>query len=205
MPIEPTELVEELATTATTTPPEPGMTVKDFIVEVVKFTLLALVIVVPIRTFVAQPFIVSGLSMVPTFEDGQYLIIDELSYYFREPERGEVIIFRYPLDPSKFFIKRLIGLPGETVSIEDGTVKITEVGGKIITLDQSYVKFPRSDSESRTLGAGEYWVMGDNRAQSSDSRSWGAIKREHIVGNALVRLLPVTTISLFPGKFNYKQ
>lgn len=184
--------------------PEPGMTVRDFIVEVLKFFVLALVIVLPIRAYVAQPFVVSGRSMVPTFEDGQYLIIDELSYRFREPSRGEVIIFKYPLDPSKFFIKRLIGLPGETVSIENGVVSITEVGGKKITLDQSYVKNSRADSEMRILGDDEYWVMGDNRAESSDSRSWGTITREHIVGGALIRLFPIQTISLLPGKFDYK-
>ncbi len=184
-------------------PEKDSMTVKDFIIEVVKFTVLALVIVVPIRAFVAQPFIVSGTSMVPTFEDGQYLIVDELSYHFREPARGEVIIFRYPIDPSKFFIKRLIGLPGETVSIKDGAVSITLVGGKVVTLDQSYVKNPRIDSEARTLGADEYWVMGDNRAASSDSRSWGTIKRSHIVGDALVRLLPLSTISVLPRKVTY--
>ncbi|MFA6006270.1 MAG: signal peptidase I [Candidatus Paceibacterota bacterium] len=181
------------------------MTIKDFIIEVIKFFVLALVIVLPIRAYVAQPFIVSGTSMVPTFEDGQYLIIDELSYRFHEPARGDVIIFKYPLDPSKFFIKRVIGLPGETVTIKNGDVSITEAGGKTITLDQSYVKFPRVDSEISILGKDEYWVMGDNRSASSDSRSWGAITREHIVGVAALRLFPLSGISVLPGKVTYKN
>src|SRR3989344_361805 len=92
--------------------------------EIVRFVLVTLIIVVPIRTYVAQPFIVSGLSMVPSFDDGEYLIIDELSYLFRPPERGEVIVFRYPQDPSKFFIKRVINLPGETVTIQNNAYQL---------------------------------------------------------------------------------
>ena len=85
----------------------------DFIWETVKFAIFALVIVLPIRIYIAQPFIVSGSSMDPTFDNGHYLIVDQLSYRFEKPKRGEVIIFKYPNDPSKFFIKRIIGLPGE--------------------------------------------------------------------------------------------
>jgi len=184
---------------------EETMTIRDFIIEVIKFFVLALVIVLPIRTYVAQPFIVSGTSMIPTFEDGEYLIIDELSYHFREPTRGEVIIFRYPLDPSKFFIKRLIGLPGETVSIKGGEVSITQTDGTTLKLEQPYVKFSRGDSGTKKLGADEYWVMGDNRAASSDSRSWGAITRKHIVGAALIRLFPLNTIALLPGTVTYDK
>src|SRR6185295_2417670 len=96
----------------------------SFFTELLKFAVIALIIVVPIRFFVAQPFIVSGASMDPTFHNGQYLIVDELSYRFSPPQRGDVIIFRYPRDPSQFFIKRIIGLPGETVKIQGGSISI---------------------------------------------------------------------------------
>src|SRR3989344_8155579 len=92
--------------------------------ELARFALMAIAIVVPIRIFIAQPFFVSGSSMVPTFQDGQYLIIDEISYRFREPVRDEVIVFKYPKDTTKFFIKRIIGLPNETLTIHGNKVMI---------------------------------------------------------------------------------
>src|SRR3989344_2645643 len=106
--------------------------------EIVRFAVITLHIVVPIRAYVAQPFIVSGISMAPSFEDGEYLVIDELSYHLRTPERGEVIVFRYPKDPAKFFIKRVIGLPGETIKISAGQVVIKK-GETEFTLDEPYI------------------------------------------------------------------
>jgi len=191
--------------TAAALPPEKNMTIKDFVVEVVKFFLLALVIVLPIRAYIAQPFIVSGTSMVPTFHDGEYLIIDEISYFFNNPARGDVVVFKYPNDHTKYFIKRVIGLPGETVTIKDGAVSITKTDGENITLDQSYVKLPRVDFESRVLDNNQYYVMGDNRGASSDSRSWGPVTRDLLVGRAFVRLFPITRISLFPGEVEYQK
>jgi signal peptidase I len=171
-----------------------------FFAELLKFALIAAVIVVPIRMFVAQPFIVSGASMDPTFATGQYLIVDELSYHFDAPKRGEVVIFRYPKDPTQFFIKRIIGLPGETVRIENGVVSISDANGKTITLDESYVKNVGNGSDMvKTLNEGEYFVMGDNRPESSDSRIWGILPKNNIVGRAFLRLLPFQKISIFPG------
>jgi signal peptidase I len=97
---------------------------KDNVIEFVKFAIIALIIVVPIRMFIAQPFIVSGSSMFPTFHDGEYLIIDELSYNLGEPHRQDVVVFRYPKNPKKYFIKRVIGLPNETIIIKDGKITI---------------------------------------------------------------------------------
>jgi|SRR6185436_12778048 len=169
--------------------------------EIVKFALLALLIVVPIRAVVAQPFIVSGSSMVPTFEDGQYLIVDELSYHLHDPARGDVVIFKYPKDPSKYFIKRVIGLPGDTVIIEDGkvTIKNTEhPAGEVLV--EPYINNVTTTTERTTLQTGEYFVMGDNRGASSDSRTWGTVQRKLFVGRAFLRLFPIAEASVLPGE-----
>lgn len=174
----------------------------DFIFEMVKFTVISLLIVAPIRFFIAQPFLVSGNSMSPTFEDGEYLIIDELSYFLKSPSRGQVVVFRYPNDPSKHFIKRIVGLPGETVIIEDGKVVIKNAenpDGFRITED--YVKNYELASKSikTTLSEKEYFVMGDNRPSSSDSRDWGPVPRENLTGSVILRLFPFTKVSYEPG------
>jgi signal peptidase I len=172
------------------------------LLEVVRYAVIALAIVIPVRVFIAQPFIVSGESMVPTFEDGDYLIVDELSYRLREPERGEVIIFRYPNDPSRFFIKRIIGLPGETVTF-DGDTTFTVSGGDLespITLSEPYVSRTMVMARKTTkLGTDEFFVMGDNRPASSDSRIWGTLPRHDIIGRAYLRLLPTSDMKFLPG------
>jgi signal peptidase I len=151
--------------------------------------------------FVAQPFIVSGASMEETFQSGEYLIVDQVTYNFHKPERGDVIIFRYPKDPSKFFIKRIIGLPGDTVTIDGNVVTIaneTQPNGFII--DESYIKgmeIPYYGTE--TLGEREYFVMGDNRDESSDSRAWGILTEDRIIGRAFLRLFPPQTFDYLPG------
>jgi len=172
---------------------------ENFFGETLKFIVISLIIVVPFRYFIAQPFIVSGASMDPTFEDGEYLIVDQLSYHFEEPARGDVIIFKYPKDPSKYFIKRVIGLPNETVIINGESVSITETDGKTVLLNEPYVANNINISFEKKLNADEYFVMGDNRPASSDSRIWGPLPKENIIGRPLLRLLPVTRINLFPG------
>jgi signal peptidase I len=169
--------------------------------EIVRFSIIAILIVIPIRMFIAQPFIVSGASMDNTFHNGQYLIVDQVSYYFNQPARGDVVIFRYPRDPSKFFIKRIIGIPGDTITIENAQVKITnEQHPDGFILEEPYVKSMALSSRiTETLGEREYFVMGDNRDQSSDSRSWGILQEERIVGRALVRLFPPGEVNYLPG------
>lgn len=171
--------------------------------ETVRFIIIALIIVIPIRIFIAQPFIVSGASMDPTFADGQYLIVDEISYYLNEPTRGDVVIFKYPKDPKKYFIKRIIGLPGENVVInKKGEVSVQQKGSDtIISLKEPYVHFSKNESDLLALGEDEYFVMGDNREDSYDSRMWGPVKRNFLVGKALVRLFPFTQVDIFPGQF----
>jgi len=173
--------------------------------EIVRFSIIAILIVIPIRMFVAQPFIVSGASMDNTFHSGEYLIVDQVTYYFKEPARGDVIIFKYPKDPSKFFIKRVIGLPGDTINIENAVVTIfNDQNPDGIILDEPYVKSMSPTSPFKeTLGDREYFVMGDNRDQSSDSRSWGVLQEERIVGRALIRLFPPSELSFLPGETNY--
>lgn len=174
---------------------------EGFFTETVRFAIIALCIVFVVRLFVAQPFIVSGASMEETFLTGEYLIVDQISYRFEEPARGDVIIFKYPKDPSKFFIKRIIGLPGDTVRISGDTVSITNDAHPDGTiLEEPYVASMRENGlSSVTLGDEEYFVMGDNRDASSDSRVWGTLPRENIIGRAYVRLFPLSRMDFLPG------
>lgn len=169
----------------------------EFWKELLKLLLLSVLIVVPFRLFIAQPFIVDGASMDPTFKNSEYLIVDEVSYRFQEPERGSVIVFKYPKDPSKYFIKRIIGLPQETVIIREGeTMIISKDYPDGLVLNEPYIEFEKSESLSFILGEDEYFVMGDNRAGSADSRAWGAVPRENFIGRPILRLFPP---SVFPG------
>jgi len=170
--------------------------------ELLRFAIIALIVVIPIRIFIAQPFVVSGSSMVPTFEDKNYLIVDELSYRISDPKRNDVIIFRYPNDPKKFFIKRIIGLPNETIDIEGSVITIKNAENKDgFKLNQSYVKNESENKMHFELKANEYFVMGDNRNASSDSRYWGAVSKKLIIGRAFVRLWPLKDIGFWPGKY----
>jgi len=174
--------------------------------EILWLVLLAVLVVIPIRVFIAQPFVVEGLSMFPTFEDGDYLIIDELSYRFEEPARGDVVVFRFPGNPSIFYIKRVIGLPNETVRIERGQVTITRTDGSTLTLEEPYVVAEDATySGVATLGVGQYFVMGDNRPKSSDSRVWGVLPKSDIMGQAFVRVLPVAEAAMNPGAYSLPQ
>lgn len=178
---------------------ENGASGENAVWEFVKVVIISVAIVLPIRTWVAQPFIVSGASMEPNFHDGEYLIIDELSYQFKEPGRGEVIVFRFPLNPREFFIKRIIGLPGETVEIKNGSVTIKQSGGKeVLTLNETYIptSFETGPDLALELKKSEYFVMGDNRSHSSDSRMWKALPKDKIMGRALVRLWPIAKAGL---------
>ncbi|MEK7091953.1 MAG: signal peptidase I [Patescibacteria group bacterium] len=169
--------------------------------EVVKFVILTVIIVVPIRTFIAQPFIVHGGSMESTFLENEYLIVDELSYLFRSPTRGEVIVFRYPKNPSTFFIKRIVGLPGETIAIKNNRILIKQADQTWQALNEPYAQGKTfSDITDITLKADEYFVVGDNRQLSYDSRAWGPVKIDLIRGRAWLRLLPLSRINYLPGR-----
>ena len=168
-----------------------------FIWEISKIVIIALLIVVPIRYFVFQPFFVRGQSMEPNFHHGDYLIVDELSYQFRVPERGEVIVFKYPQNPSQRYIKRIVGLPGETIKIQEGKVFISQdsVHQPLDELDylSQFVSTP-GDSQMR-LDKNEYFVLGDNRSLSADSRRWGALPEENIIGRVFLRAWPFSALA----------
>lgn len=174
--------------------------------EIITFVVLAIIIVVPVRLFVAQPFVVEGESMYPTFDSGDYLIVDQLTYSFSDPKRGDVVIFRYPNDEKVFYIKRLIGLPGETVHIKEGVTSITKTDGTEITLDESYVVSEDATyTLERALGPDQYFAMGDNRPKSSDSRTWGALPKRDLMGRAFLRLLPAGEAGVLPGAVTVPQ
>lgn len=180
--------------------PRTIMVVGKFFWELIKVFLLAMVIIVPIRYFLVQPFFVRGASMEPNFYDGEYLVIDELSYYLRDVRRGEVIVFRFPNNRSQFFIKRVIGLPGETVRISDGGVVIESkdfLQGVILDESQYLSDNVRTGGQTTTkLGEEEYFVLGDNRTASSDSRSWGVLTKDEIVGRAWIRAFPFSSLGM---------
>lgn len=155
---------------------------------------ILLIIGLLFRSFILQPFLVEGQSMEPNFHDGQFLLVDRINYKLRPPQRGEVIIFRYPKNTNEDYIKRIIGLPGENVQIENGKVLINNQ-----LLDESYL--PRgtktnvsssiSNNLNITLGPEEYFVLGDNRNNSSDSREWGTVPKQNIIGRAWFSVYPL--------------
>ncbi len=178
-----------------------------FVWDFVKIVVVALIIIVPIRYFVFQPFIVSGSSMVPNFQNGQYLIIDELTYHFTSPERGQVVVMRYPKNPKEFYIKRIVGLPGEKVQLDNGRVVIYNAAHpEGVTLTEPYLSnqelsYPHDSSiiaakNILTLEPDQYFMMGDNRLASSDSRDWGPLPRADMVGRVLIRVFPLNVFGV---------
>ncbi len=175
--------------------------------EVAEVVVIAVAAVFIVRTFIVQPFLVSGTSMSPNFSNGDYVLVDELTYRIRPPERGEVVVFHDPLDYGTYFIKRIIGLPGESVLVNDNKVTIFKnsascTGSNGFVLDESYlpagtVTAPDSGNDCYTLSSSTYLMFGDNRPDSFDSRSWGALPAKNIVGLVRVRLWPLDAIQVF--------
>jgi signal peptidase I len=174
----------------------------SFVFELIKIVVISLVIIIPIRYFLIQPFYVKGASMEPNFYDHEYLIIDEISYRLHTPQRGDIIVFRYPLDPQEYFIKRIIGLPGEKVEIKDGEViVINKEHPEGVVLKEPYLtagtKSYSTDDAPVTLGDKEYFVMGDNRNASKDSRSFGPVNQSFLTGRVLLRGWPFNRVNVF--------
>jgi len=188
--------------------------VGSFLWEVAKVFLWALIIIVPIRIFLFQPFFVQGASMEPNFKDGDYLVVNEFGYKitnvlddfglphiftvgaFRELNRGDVVVFRYPRDLTQFFIKRVVGLPGETVKVEGGRVTIfNKQNTEGLVLDEhTYIPagLVTNGVVTIVLKSDEYFVLGDNRPFSHDSRAWGVLPEKDVVGKVLIRAWPIS-------------
>ncbi len=173
--------------------------VRRNIIELIQFIAIVLAVLLIIRFAIAEPHKVSGHSMVPNFQDGDYIITNKAVMYFSSPQRGEVVILQNPRNRDQVFIKRVIGLPGERIKLQDGKVYIN---GRILsepylpagveTNGEAYL----ADGEQITLPAEFYFVMGDNRPDSSDSRDWGPVDKSLIVGQAWIRYWPPNAMSV---------
>lgn len=162
-------------------PTRPG---KGLLREIIETALLTVIIYAAVN-FTTGRFRIESISMLPTFQPGQYVVVDKLSYLLGKPQRGDVIVFQYPLAPDKDYIKRVIGLPGETVSIGGGVVS---VNGQ--PLNEPYIATPPNLGGTWALSPNQYFVMGDNRNNSSDSRSWGPLERKYLIGKAVLVYWP---------------
>ncbi|MGB9726609.1 MAG: signal peptidase I [Minisyncoccia bacterium] len=171
---------------------------KKLIWENLEMMFIAFLIVVPVRAFIIQPFIVHGSSMEPNFYTRDYLIIDEISYRFRSPQRYEVIVFKAPNRPSQYYIKRIIALPNETIEIKNNKIFITNAKGKTFELKETYLANNNTSGNiSLKLGPNQYFVLGDNRLASYDSRNWGPLDKNLIIGRVWLRLWPYNRIMAF--------
>lgn len=172
----------------------------DYFGELIRVVVISLAIILPVRYFLIQPFYVKGASMEPSFYDHEYLVIDELSYRLRDPARGEIIVFRYPNDPRQFFIKRVIGLPDETVQFDNGKIIIKNTEHpKGFVLQEQYLDpaLLTTGGQEITLGREKYYLLGDNRTSSLDSRYFGALTRSYIIGRVWIRGWPLDRVTKF--------
>lgn len=167
--------------------------VKQFIKETFQSVVIALILALIIRTFIFQPFYIPSRSMVPTLVPGDRILVTKFNYWFSQPKRGDVIVFKYPVNPDKDFVKRIIALGGETLSIRNNNVYIN--GEK---LEEPYLKkgIVTRDFGPVTVPEDSVFVMGDNRPDSRDSRYWGALDKDLIIGKAVVRFWPLSRIGL---------
>jgi len=183
-----------------------GKQVLIFVWEIFKVVVISVAIIVPVRYFLIKPFYVKGASMEPNFYNHEYLIINEISYRFNRPERGDAVVFKYPFDPTQYFIKRIIGLPGETIKISDGKIYISVFGqDEEEILEENYLlpAMKTLGEVKATLAEDEYYILGDNRVASLDSRAFGPIKRDHIVGKTFLRGWPLNRIGLVDSDLEY--
>jgi len=168
--------------------------------EIVEVAVIAIVSVLIIRNFLVQPFLVNGASMEPNFHNNDYLIVDEISYRFKEPQRGEVVVFKYPGDEKYFYIKRIIGLSGEEVEIKDGKIIVFNKefpDGFILSEPYLPNNLITSGNKRVKIDDDKYFVLGDNRNFSFDSRSWGLLDKKEIVGITRLRLWPLNKVMAF--------
>jgi signal peptidase I len=172
--------------------------------DLVKTALVVIVLVVITRGFILQPFIVEGSSMAPRFHTNDYLLVDKLSYHFHPVSRGDIVVFKYPYNTSVNYVKRVIGLPGETVKIQDGSVYIINAqnpnGFKLnepYVIDDAQTLLPSGASTGEyTVPSDSYFVMGDNRPASSDSREWSFLPKSDMIGRVIIQAFPLSEASI---------
>ena len=174
--------------------------IREFLGELLETVLISLVIIVPVRFFIIQPFFVKGQSMEPNFHENDYVIVDELSYRFREPVRGEVVVLKSVTLANQNLLKRIVGLPNETIEIQNWSVAICTTGeSSCVTLHEPYLPtgLVTEGTMRISLNSNEYFVLGDNRQFSYDSRKWGVLARTDIIGRVWVRLWPFDAATVF--------
>lgn len=176
-----------------------GDKLKNNIIELIEFIAIVFAILMAIRVFAAEPHRVEGNSMIPNFHTGDMIITNKLATRFPDFKRGEVIVLQDPMDVTKIFIKRIIGLPDETLKLADGKIYINGqlldepyLPSELLTPGETFLK----EGNEITIPEGNYFVMGDNRENSSDSREWGFLKKELIIGQALLRYWPIDQVTI---------
>ena len=179
-----------------------------FFFDITETIVTSLAIFLMIYLLIARPHQVKGSSMFPNFHDGDYIITDKITYRFSEPKLGDVIVFKNPKDESQDFIKRIIGTPGDRVKVEKSVIYIngkplkeSYISPGVITQGQTFL----SEGKEVEVISGEYLAFGDNRERSSDSREWGFLKKEEIIGKVFLRYWPKDTIGLYPAAAHFDQ
>jgi len=188
--------------------PKPSTPIKEHIIELFQTLVIFATIAIIIYWLIAQPHKVSGASMFPNFKDGDFIITDKLTYKFGEPKRGDVVVFKNPRDESEGFIKRIMGLPGDRIKVENGHVyingKMVNEGflkSDVITPGGSFMH----EGQEIVVQPGEYIAMGDNRQHSSDSREWGFVTKKEIIGRVFLRYWPANQFGLWPAAYSLEK
>lgn len=167
--------------------------------EIVEVLVLTICIFLVIH-FVIQSYHVDGISMEPNFNSSELVVVNKTAYLFHAPQRGDVIVFHYPVDPTQDFIKRVIGLPGDTIQVNYNQVWVNGV-----LLNEPYISAPANMvAQKWTVPANDYFVMGDNRPRSDDSRMWGFVPKDNIVGKAVIVYWPISkwqSINTYPSTY----
>jgi signal peptidase I len=171
-----------------------------FFLDILEVVVFAIAIFLFVYLLILRPHKIKGASMEPNYPDGEYLLTEKISYYRQNPQRGDVVVFKPPVTEDDEFIKRVIGVPGETISFQNGKVYVNNQ-----ELEESYIDVPTygstflSDGKEYTVPEGQYFVLGDNRPHSSDSRVWGPITKDKVNGKAWLIYWPITKVGVVPG------
>lgn len=186
-------------------PEKPKQSLGSHFVEFIQTLVIFAAIASAIYLFLAQPHKVSGKSMYPNFDNGDYIITDKVTYRFSEPQRGDIVVFKNPKDESQDFIKRIMAVPGDTIKIQDGHIYLNGERLKEPFINSDIITNPGfflQEGETIAVPDEKYIVIGDNRSNSSDSREWGFIEKKEIIGRVFVRYWPSNAIGLYPAEYH---